>query len=175
MSPAMPKVLEVAKKEGLTGNIEEDLPKMRDLFSQAVDDGFLESLAQFVGNSRGNSPGASPTVPMKKDKSSSSNGAPKVATKAKPPQANGQKATPTAAPKPSSGSSSTTTNAMAKKSSSTDTKSSDSGVPAPRCASCGKVTTANKGCGGCYKVYYCDATCQRSHWKAHKAVCKSSS
>ena len=31
---------------------------------------------------------------------------------------------------------------------------------------------ADKWCGGCKCVKYCDAACQGAHWKAHKAICK---
>ena len=38
------------------------------------------------------------------------------------------------------------------------------------CECCGHEGTLKK-CGSCKKVYYCDVTCQRSHWKTHKAIC----
>jgi hypothetical protein len=38
------------------------------------------------------------------------------------------------------------------------------------CECCGHEGTLKK-CSGCKKVYYCDATCQRSHWKTHKPNC----
>lgn len=38
------------------------------------------------------------------------------------------------------------------------------------CECCGHRGTIKK-CSGCKKVYYCDATCQRSHWKTHKTNC----
>eukprot|EP01084_Bolivina_argentea_P175478 303872_1 len=40
-----------------------------------------------------------------------------------------------------------------------------------RCAKCSK-TKANKRCGGCKQVYYCNLGCQRGHWKQHKKACK---
>lgn len=39
-----------------------------------------------------------------------------------------------------------------------------------QCECCGHKGTLKK-CSGCKKVYYCDATCQRSHWKTHKSNC----
>ena len=30
-----------------------------------------------------------------------------------------------------------------------------------------------RACTGCYRVYYCDIKCQKSHRKAHKSVCRS--
>lgn len=39
-----------------------------------------------------------------------------------------------------------------------------------QCECCGHKGTIKK-CSGCKKVYYCDATCQRSHWKTHKSNC----
>jgi hypothetical protein len=38
------------------------------------------------------------------------------------------------------------------------------------CECCGLVATLKK-CGGCRKVYYCGAECQKSHWLTHKATC----
>jgi TPR repeat protein len=29
-------------------------------------------------------------------------------------------------------------------------------------------------CGGCQTVSYCNADCQRAHWKVHKTTCKAS-
>ena len=40
------------------------------------------------------------------------------------------------------------------------------------CTSCLKAE-AKQRCGGCKKVYYCDAQCQRSHWPKHKPTCNS--
>lgn len=40
------------------------------------------------------------------------------------------------------------------------------------CTSCLKAG-AKQRCGGCKKVCYCDAQCQRSHWQEHKGTCKS--
>lgn len=54
---------------------------------------------------------------------------------------------------------------------------SDEGVSArgASCAQCGieSNTTTLLRCGRCKCVWYCNTTCQTSHWKpAHKAVCK---
>ena len=38
---------------------------------------------------------------------------------------------------------------------------------------CSKEGT--KKCSRCHTVYYCSLECQKSHWKHHKLVCKSSS
>ncbi|OQR82752.1 hypothetical protein ACHHYP_15560 [Achlya hypogyna] len=43
-----------------------------------------------------------------------------------------------------------------------------------RCAACDKKAPAGtelKRCTRCQCVFYCDATCQRTHWKAHKVNC----
>jgi hypothetical protein len=40
------------------------------------------------------------------------------------------------------------------------------------CAACGDACSFNK-CGRCKSVHYCNADCQRSHWKVHKLVCKA--
>lgn len=39
------------------------------------------------------------------------------------------------------------------------------------CAQCGSRSAELK-CAGCRVVLYCDAGCQRAHWKSHKAACK---
>ena len=43
-----------------------------------------------------------------------------------------------------------------------------------KCTNCGKLgkKVACKKCGGCQKVYYCSAECQKSDWVAHKPNCK---
>ena len=44
------------------------------------------------------------------------------------------------------------------------------------CGHCGKAETLEKTlkkCARCTKILYCDATCQKAHWKAHKVVCKT--
>lgn len=41
------------------------------------------------------------------------------------------------------------------------------------CANCKKQNTDLKRCGGCKKVFYCNAACQSNHWKTeHKQICK---
>jgi len=40
------------------------------------------------------------------------------------------------------------------------------------CAKCGCSSKKLQICTGCRKEYYCDANCQRSHWKQHKDACK---
>ncbi|KAG9411991.1 hypothetical protein AC1031_017630 [Aphanomyces cochlioides] len=43
-----------------------------------------------------------------------------------------------------------------------------------RCATCDKKAAADKElkrCTRCQCVFYCDATCQRNHWKDHKVNC----
>lgn len=42
------------------------------------------------------------------------------------------------------------------------------------CGACKKTATTLKRCGGCQMVWYCGTPCQTSHWKYHKAVCRSS-
>ncbi|KAH9838303.1 uncharacterized protein C8Q71DRAFT_750376 [Rhodofomes roseus] len=29
-----------------------------------------------------------------------------------------------------------------------------------------------KRCHGCQRIFYCDAACQKAHWKEHKSACK---
>jgi len=40
------------------------------------------------------------------------------------------------------------------------------------CAACAEACSFNK-CGRCKKVHYCNAECQKAHWKEHKPVCKA--
>jgi len=40
------------------------------------------------------------------------------------------------------------------------------------CNACNSEDKKLQLCTGCYKVSYCDATCQRAHWKSHKNDCK---
>ncbi|CAI5744602.1 unnamed protein product [Peronospora destructor] len=42
-----------------------------------------------------------------------------------------------------------------------------------RCGACRKATRSLKRCGSCQLIWYCGASCQMSHWKYHKAVCRS--
>lgn len=40
-----------------------------------------------------------------------------------------------------------------------------------RCSWCGNPSAVLRKCSGCEKTRYCDTTCQKSHWSAHKATC----
>jgi hypothetical protein len=42
------------------------------------------------------------------------------------------------------------------------------------CSGCDVRVPGNKlrECGGCAQVSYCSKSCQKSHWKSHKAICK---
>jgi TPR repeat protein len=42
----------------------------------------------------------------------------------------------------------------------------------PSCAACARAD-ATSICGSCRFVAYCDATCQRAAWAAHKPICKA--
>jgi len=41
----------------------------------------------------------------------------------------------------------------------------------PECANCGEQSAANKRCGRCFSIYYCQSTCQKQDWKLHKPKC----
>ena len=41
-----------------------------------------------------------------------------------------------------------------------------------QCSNCGK-RGAKKMCASCDASYYCDAECQRRHWKTHKVICNT--
>lgn len=41
------------------------------------------------------------------------------------------------------------------------------------CAQCA-TSSCTKRCGGCKKVHYCSADCQKAHWKIHKKTCTKS-
>ena len=46
------------------------------------------------------------------------------------------------------------------------------------CYECGNVEEPNmrhKTCSGCEDAKYCNASCQLSHWKVHRSICKVSS
>lgn len=45
------------------------------------------------------------------------------------------------------------------------------------CAMCAAPTDGRLRCGGCRQARYCDAKCQREHWRAggHKALCRAKS
>ena len=40
------------------------------------------------------------------------------------------------------------------------------------CITCGKSPVTSR-CAKCRKVFYCDAACQKKHWKTHKSLCKN--
>jgi ubiquitin carboxyl-terminal hydrolase 4/11/15 len=40
------------------------------------------------------------------------------------------------------------------------------------CGACAAVGST-KRCGSCQMIWYCGASCQTSHWKYHKTICKS--
>ena len=50
----------------------------------------------------------------------------------------------------------------------------DSDEDQNECSFCGKKSSTLKRCGACSKASYCDAVCQKKHWKEHKIMCKSS-
>ncbi|GMF27623.1 unnamed protein product [Phytophthora fragariaefolia] len=41
------------------------------------------------------------------------------------------------------------------------------------CGACRKTTGSLKRCGSCQLIWYCGASCQMSHWKYHKVICRS--
>lgn len=41
------------------------------------------------------------------------------------------------------------------------------------CAACGVVSSNLKACSRCFAVSYCNARCQRGHWREHKATCST--
>ena len=42
-----------------------------------------------------------------------------------------------------------------------------------RCYECGKHGHNLRRCSQCAQAYYCDADCQREHWRRHKPVCRA--
>ncbi|KAJ7698629.1 hypothetical protein B0H17DRAFT_1006605 [Mycena rosella] len=42
-----------------------------------------------------------------------------------------------------------------------------------RCSWCGNPSAVLRKCAGCAKSRYCDASCQKSHWKDHKRACSA--
>uniref|UniRef100_A0AAR2K8D7 ubiquitinyl hydrolase 1 n=1 Tax=Pygocentrus nattereri TaxID=42514 RepID=A0AAR2K8D7_PYGNA len=52
-------------------------------------------------------------------------------------------------------------------------------IPIPKCAACQKPPVSDdeklKRCTRCYRVGYCNQTCQRTHWPNHKALCRPNS
>lgn len=57
-------------------------------------------------------------------------------------------------------------------------RASGGGGPAPAsqtCSSCGAEAGPERSllrCSRCQVVWYCNAQCQKDHWKAHKEICK---
>jgi hypothetical protein len=54
-------------------------------------------------------------------------------------------------------------------------KASLEGIETKLCDGCGdqeEMPGDFKRCAGCTKAFYCTKTCQRQHWKLHKATCK---
>ncbi|XP_025079802.1 uncharacterized protein LOC112555584 [Pomacea canaliculata] len=47
----------------------------------------------------------------------------------------------------------------------------DTGCSFRFCGYCG-ASCALRRCGACFQVYYCSKTCQRAHWRHHKALCR---
>ncbi|KAL8438467.1 hypothetical protein Efla_002217 [Eimeria flavescens] len=45
----------------------------------------------------------------------------------------------------------------------------------PKCENCGKEDVPLRRCGGCQKVFYCGAQCQREDWRLHKRICVTGS
>jgi len=46
---------------------------------------------------------------------------------------------------------------------------SDNTNTAPKCSNC--LLPSSLKCSRCHVTYYCDVSCQKSHWKAHKGSC----
>lgn len=46
----------------------------------------------------------------------------------------------------------------------------DRAIAASKCSAC-RAVGARSRCLGCRSVFYCNATCQRAHWKRHKKTC----
>ena len=42
-----------------------------------------------------------------------------------------------------------------------------------KCFQCGKRGHKLPKCTQCSQAYYCNADCQRKHWKTHKPVCRA--
>jgi hypothetical protein len=43
--------------------------------------------------------------------------------------------------------------------------------PRRRCSTCGEESMTLSACSRCKKAYYCNAVCQKKHWKVHKKTC----
>ncbi|KAJ7638220.1 hypothetical protein FB45DRAFT_397486 [Roridomyces roridus] len=41
------------------------------------------------------------------------------------------------------------------------------------CSACNSPNAALKRCSGCQRARYCNNSCQKSHWKTHRQVCKA--
>ncbi len=48
-------------------------------------------------------------------------------------------------------------------------------MPTPPCccSKCNKLAIAGSRCGGCQIVLYCNAACQKAHWREHKPACRA--
>ena len=44
-------------------------------------------------------------------------------------------------------------------------------LPHRTCAACGKQQLQMLKCSRCKAAFYCDAACQKRHWREHKAAC----
>jgi len=49
----------------------------------------------------------------------------------------------------------------------------DPTMPVLVCEACNRKSNGHWKCGRCKRVYYCNKTCQRSHWSCHKQNCRS--
>jgi len=47
------------------------------------------------------------------------------------------------------------------------------GAGMERCAYCSKPVSRANCCSRCHCTYYCDRSCQRTHWKVHKLECQA--
>ena len=46
------------------------------------------------------------------------------------------------------------------------------GTPTKKCSACGKESDTLMKCRDCKCVWYCDAACQKRHWKVHRKECR---
>ena len=51
-------------------------------------------------------------------------------------------------------------------------KYKDQIITISKCNNCQNTTRDLSACSGCYKVTYCNESCQKANWKIHKADCK---
>ncbi|EIN09009.1 hypothetical protein PUNSTDRAFT_143643 [Punctularia strigosozonata HHB-11173 SS5] len=49
-----------------------------------------------------------------------------------------------------------------------------SSIPLYECSYCQNASAVLKKCGGCGNTRYCNSSCQKKHWKLHKASCRRS-